>query len=259
MLIGQVRANIGQMPNLASIHASFPVASVSGCCNPAMALKIRFVTFYFHDVSLVMRVADWAVRTVVIATFFASFLLAGAQTTGSQSTIPTGGLPCLVDLDRDVVPDCIQKAPNGKLIIAPQYVKELHFDSRGLASVWSEVPPKAWMYVDRKGAVLVTGVPGVDNGPDDFSEGLVRTVVGDKYGFANRRGNLVIKPAYDWAAPFHDGNAEVCNKCRKTCLLSDSKMVDADSMPGGCDHWMMTGGEWFKVNKKGRIVSRLVR
>jgi hypothetical protein len=188
-----------------------------------------------------------------------------AQTTGSKSTIPgggptaNGGLPCLVDLDRDVVPDCIQEAPNGKLIIAPQYVKELHFDSNGLALVWSEVPPKAWMYVDRKGAVLITGVPSVGNDADDFSEGLVRTVVDEKYGFADRQGNVVIKPAYDWALPFHRGKAEVCNKCRKMCVLSDWKMVDADSVPGGCDHWTMVGGEWFKVNRKGRILSRLVR
>jgi hypothetical protein len=163
-----------------------------------------------------------------------------------------------VDLDRDVVPDCIQEAPNGKLIIAPQYLKELRFDSSGLAQVWSEVPPKAWMYVDRKGAILITGVPSVENGADVFSEGLVRTVVDDKYGFADRQGNLVIKPAYDWASPFHHGNAEVCNKCRKVCMISDSKMVDAVSVPGGCDHWTMVGGEWFKVNKKGRILSTLV-
>ena len=188
-----------------------------------------------------------------------------AQTTGSKSTIPgggptaNGGRPCLVDLDRDVVPDCIQEAPNGKLIIAPQYVKELHFDSSGLALVWSEVPPQAWMYVDRKGAVLITGVPSVGNDADGFSEGLVRTVVDDKYGFADRKGSIVIQPAYDWASPFHHGNAEVCNKCRKMCVMSGWKMVDADSVPGGCDHWMMLGGEWFKLNKKGRILSRLVR
>ena len=200
---------------------------------------------------------------------FASLLLlaiaCSAQTTGSKSTIqggvPTenGGRPCLLDVDRDVVPDCLQEASNGKLIISPQYVKDLHFDSNGLATVWSEVPPKAWMYVDRKGAVLITGVPSVENDADGFSEGLVRTVVDDKYGFADRQGNIVIKPAYDWASPFQRGTAEVCNKCRKMCIMSDSKMVDADSVPGGCDHWMMVGGEWFKLNKKGRIVSRLVR
>jgi hypothetical protein len=190
--------------------------------------------------------------------------MCSAQTTGSKSaiqdvgTIANGGRPCLVDLDRDVVPDCIQES-NGKLIIAPQYVKELRYDSSGLARVWSEVPPEAWMYVDRKGAVLVTGVPNVDNSPDDFSEGLVRTVVDDKYGFADRQGNIVIKPAFDWASPFQHGKAEVCIKCRKMCMVSDSKMVDADSMPGGCDHWTMVGGEWFKVNRKGRILSRLVR
>jgi hypothetical protein len=50
------------------------------------------------------------------------------------------------------------------------------------------------MYVDRKGAVLITGVPSVGNDADDFSEGLVRTVVDEKYGFADRQGNVVIKP-----------------------------------------------------------------
>jgi len=201
-------------------------------------------------------------------TFTSLLLLATvcfAQTTGSKSAIhggvPTGngGRPCLLDVDRDVVPDCIREASNGKLIIAPQYVKDLHFDYSGLARVWSGVPPKAWMYVDRKGAVLITGVPSVENDADDFSEGLVRTVVADKYGFADRKGSIVIMPTYDWASSFHHGSAEVCNKCHKMCVMSDSKMVDADSVPGGCDHWMMVGGEWFKLNKKGRILSRLVR
>src|SRR6516165_2494957 len=125
-------------------------------------------------------------------TFTSLLLLATvcfAQTTGSKSTIhggvPTGngGRPCLLDVDRDVVPDCIREASNGKLIIAPQYVKDLHFDYSGLARVWSGVPPKVGMYCNKKGAFLIRGAQGVKNEADFFWGGLVRTVVANKSVF----------------------------------------------------------------------------
>ena len=188
-----------------------------------------------------------------------------AQTTTTtpapHGSSPAGndGRPCLVDVDRDLVPDCIQETGNGKLRIAPQYVTELHVDPSGLAPVWSEAPPKGWMYVNREGAILITGVPSADNWIDAFAEGLVRTVIGGKYGFANKDGTIVIKPAYDYALPFDQGYAGVCNHCREMCALSGEKMVEMQSVPGGCDHTMWVGGEWFKINKKGRIASRLHR
>lgn len=202
-------------------------------------------------------------RTSLAAGFLLVTMMCIAQTPTTRKSAPgpgsstsEGGRPCLLNADRGVVPDCIQHDKTGKLILAQEYVKELDFDSSGLAPVRSEAPPYGWMYVNRKGAVVITGVPTFDNWADDFSDGLVRTVVDHKYGFANRHGRIVIKPAYDWASPFDHGFAQACNHCRAMCGTPHGA-VEERSLPGGCEHRFMAGGEWFKIDKKGRIVERL--
>ncbi|HXZ81231.1 MAG TPA: WG repeat-containing protein [Terriglobales bacterium] len=146
----------------------------------------------------------------------------------------------------------------GKLFIAQEYVSELEFDSHGLAQVFRNggEPRHGWMYVDRKGRVIVQGVPIIDNWADEFSEGLVRTVINEKYGFADRQGRIVVAPRYDWAAPFEKGHAEVCIGCREVCVKPDNMGADSD---GDCEHHTVTGGEWFKINKLGRVVARVRR
>ena len=99
------------------------------------------------------------------------------------------GRACLLTPQIGVVSDCIYETPTGQFFIAPQYLEELDFGSAGLASVRSEAPPYGWMYVNQKGSVVVTGVPTFDNLADEFSDGLVRTVVANKYGYANRKGS----------------------------------------------------------------------
>lgn len=37
---------------------------------------------------------------------------------------------------------------------------------------------------------------------DDFSEGLGRVKSGDKWGYVNKSGSMIIKPAFDSADPF---------------------------------------------------------
>lgn len=80
-----------------------------------------------------------------------------------------------------------------------------------------------------------------DNGPDYVSEGLFR-IVGkyQKMGFANMKGQVIIKPAYDAAYPFVDGRALVCKGCS---ILQNG------------EHSSWSGGKWGVINKKGnRIV-----
>jgi hypothetical protein len=171
-----------------------------------------------------------------------------AQAPKSKSKHPDGGAtakgsPCLFNGERGVVPDCIHKTATGKLFVASRYVKELDFDSSGLAPVRSEGPPYGWVYVNRKGEAVITDVPTYDNGADDFSEGLVRIVRNGKVGFADRQGKIVIPPVYDWAWPFDHGAALACNGCREKCA-------------GDCEHQWMEGGEWFHINRKGQVLPK---
>ena len=151
---------------------------------------------------------------------------------------PAAGLPCMFDVDRGEVPDCIHVGVDGSRSVTSRYLKELPFTANGLAAVWIA---GGWTYVNREGRVVINGVPNSDNGPDEFHEGLVRFVKGHKYGFADRKGRVVIPPQYDGAMPFQGGQARVCLGCVDKC-------VDRD-----CEHKAFQGGKWFSINKKGLI------
>jgi hypothetical protein len=152
-------------------------------------------------------------------------------------------------------PKCVLRDDQGKLFIARDYVKKLKFD-RGPAAVWHDDQSRhGWMYVDRKGRVIIQGVPSSDNWADAFSDGLVRTVINEKYGFADRHGKLIIAPKYDGAFPFEHGYTVVCIGCRETCAMTDHPRADCNV---DCEHYILTGGEWFKINKTGRVVARSV-
>src|SRR5712692_759703 len=131
----------------------------------------------------------------------------------------TTGTSCIFDFQRGEIPNCLRQTSTGQLFIAPEALKQLHFDSYGLAPVLS--PKEGWMYVRRKGVVVVRGVPTMDNGPDSFHDGLVRVVRNKKYGFANRKGQVAIPPTYDGAMNFEKGKAKVCKGCESKCAEGD--------------------------------------
>ena len=185
-----------------------------------------------------------AVLSSVLFTFFG-----WAQTPNSDATPPsqpacapeaTAARTCMFDFERGEVPDCVCATATGKLFIATRYLSELSFDSHGLAAVLS--PEEQWMYVNRKGKVLITGVPTMDNGADSFHDGLVRVVRNNKYGFADRRGQVVIAAVYDGAMNFEKGRAAVCKGCQSKCAEV------------ACEHHFFAGGQWVSINIKGEVV-----
>jgi WG repeat protein len=161
----------------------------------------------------------------------------GVDTSSAHAT------PCLFNFERGEVPNCVLENAAGDLSIAPPYLKYLDFDSAGLAAVRSIA--QGWMYVNRKGKVIIRGVPVMDNGVDTFHDGLVRFVRNNKYGFANRSGQTVIPPIYDGAMNFEKGNAEVCKGCQSKCAEP------------ACEHHVFAGGDSFIVNLKGSVLRRL--
>lgn len=127
----------------------------------------------------------------------------------------------------------------GRLVIAPEHLKRLHFDKNGLADI---VVNRQNYYVKRDGSSLA--VITYDNGPDDFSEGLTRSLVDGKIAYFDRAFRMVIPPLYDWGWPFEKGRAVVCSGCR----------------PGEpvFEHTPIKGGVWGEINKKGVVVVPLV-
>jgi hypothetical protein len=79
----------------------------------------------------------------------------------------------------------------------------------------------------------------VDNGPDDFQEGLARFQEGGRFGYFDERGRIVIQPQFDFSASFCGGRAAFCFGCLKT-------------MDG--EYSRYTGGKWGFIDREGRMV-----
>lgn len=127
------------------------------------------------------------------------------------------------------------KDKKGNVIIKPQYEHVMEFTKSGVAFVVSK---NKWICIDAKNKFLLESFL-YDNGPDYISESLARYVEEGKMGFHNERCQKVIEALYDFAYPFENGYALVCNGC--------------ELQPEG-EHKRIVGGKYGILNKKGKIV-----
>ncbi|ANW03992.1 WG repeat-containing protein [Bradyrhizobium icense] len=137
---------------------------------------------------------------------------------------------------------CAAMGPDGRPRLKRSYLARLRYDRDGLASVLLMGGPDTresqWFYVRR--GVIPVPVESMDNGPDYFEDGLARSRVGGKIGYIDRKLNLVIPAEYDGAYPFKDGVAVVCTAC---------------TIAGEGEHSWYEGGQWGRIDRKGRVVS----
>ena len=106
--------------------------------------------------------------------------------------------------------NCARRNPDGSYTIAPEALGQLDFDRWGLATF--AIRDQGYAYVRRDGRALL--VPTFDNGPDEFSGGLVRVRIDGKIGYADRKLKLVIPAIHDGAHRFTaNGRAWACIGC----------------------------------------------
>ncbi len=78
-----------------------------------------------------------------------------------------------------------------------------------------------------------------DNGPDYIAEGLFRIIKDGKIGYANKDGEIVIKPQFYCAFPFNNGKAKVSLEC--------------SSVEEG-EHIRWESDNWFFIDKSGQEI-----
>jgi hypothetical protein len=141
--------------------------------------------------------------------------------------------------DRDSrVPNCAIRRSDGEIRALPAGLKALAFDKHGVAAM---IVDDAFYYVARSGRAA-RALP-FDNGPDEFVEGLARTIRGGKVGYIDRRLREAIPPDWDFAFPFRNGVAVVCTGCR-------------ERKEG--EHSLVAGGKWGYIDRAGRTVIPVV-
>jgi len=91
-------------------------------------------------------------------------------------------------------------------------------------------------YYLRKDGKMIETVE-YDGQADEFSDGLARTKIDGKIGFFNSNLEIVLKPIYDFAFPFHNGTSEICMGCKDKGQES-----------------LLDGGKWKTINREGLVI-----
>ncbi|MCH9741424.1 MAG: WG repeat-containing protein, partial [Epsilonproteobacteria bacterium] len=126
------------------------------------------------------------------------------------------------------------------LLVYSKHLDNMNFSEDNLTSLYTN---SGIFYVLKSGKVVRTFF--FDNGADFFEEGLTRTIAKKKFGFMNRKLEVVIPPQFDFAFPFEDGKAIVCNGCRQ------------EKEERG-EHMRIVGGQWGAIDKQGNVIVPLV-
>jgi hypothetical protein len=115
-------------------------------------------------------------------------------------------LPCETKHKR--ISNCICK--DDSLRLNKNILASLKYDRFGHAFIFAD---SQWMMIDKEGAIHLSGIIAVDNGPDDPSNNRIRFRQNGKWGYANANGIIMIPATYDGAMPFENGVASVCIGC----------------------------------------------
>ena len=76
-----------------------------------------------------------------------------------------------------------------------------------------------------------------DNGPDYVQDGLFRIKKGDKIGYANEAGEIIVEPKYKCANSFENGEAQVAYECD---LVKDG------------EYTMIQNAKWITIDTEGK-------
>lgn len=132
----------------------------------------------------------------------------------------------------DEIADCARRDASGELVLRPGIVGDTANGDPGGVLVAGE------LYFALPSGRTAPAF-AFDNGLDYFVEGLARSVSDGKFGFVDQKLELVIPRTWDFAFPFENGVARVC----QGCTISDDG-----------EHGEITGGTWSTIDREGRIV-----
>lgn len=137
-----------------------------------------------------------------------------------------------------VIDDCASQGSGGFYEIKKPALKQIQFDSRGLAG--GSIAKDGCYWLNKKGELKKTHC--FDNGADYFQEGLARYIDDKgKFGYMNTQLRVKIPASYTFAFPFENDFAKVCNDCKT--------VTDPST-----EHSTVTGGSWMVINKSGKVV-----
>lgn len=168
-----------------------------------------------------------------IAILYLLALAPSAPPAGERFPLPCTYVAHTIGAELEPHAECARRKGE-RLVFSVQTLRAVSYDEHRLAQIAVEY---TWHYLKRNGDSLP--VMTYDNGADEFSEGLVRSVIGGKIVYFNRAFRQVVAPRYDWGWPFKNGRALVCSGCK-------------EEQAG--EHVNVVGGAWGYIDHAGKEV-----
>ncbi|MBO4543087.1 MAG: WG repeat-containing protein, partial [Bacteroidales bacterium] len=150
----------------------------------------------------------------------------------------------------------------GNFVVPAQYSWVTDF-SEGLALVCDKDSSGRIFCIDKNGNTKFE-LRNIDYA-GSFSEGLAHIRKGDKIGFIDKTGKIIVKPQFDRVEDFQEGLAAVCKNAKWGFINKKGEIVINPQFDGiderfpiGFSEGLVAvksqNGQWGFINKKGKII-----
>ncbi len=122
----------------------------------------------------------------------------------------------------------------------------------GYFAVFGKKESSGWTAIDANENELfkVYNTSFGEPSPDDLIENKIRIVdENGKIGFANNKGEIIIKPQFEIATSFHNGKAIIGEICKKVPWDEHAKETD-------CHHYSIECKTHGFINEKGIVIKK---
>lgn len=133
-----------------------------------------------------------------------------------------------------------------------KYIISFNDDKFRYFAVFSIKDESGWCAIDSNENILfkVYNTSFGEPSPDEISDNKIRIVDGNnKIGFADYKGNIIIKPQFEIASSFHKGNAIIGENCEKIPWELPKEENHSD-----CHHYYIECKRHGYINEKGEIL-----
>lgn len=107
---------------------------------------------------------------------------------------------------------------------------------------------RGWWAIDKNEKLLfqVFNTSSGEPSPDELRGGMIRIIDNNnKIGFANYKGDIIIKPQYEAASSFYKGKAIIGRQCKQKLWCCEGENEDK--------HYIIECKQTGYINKKGQI------
>ena len=137
-----------------------------------------------------------------------------------------------------------------KVLDSAKYYHSPNSDKYGYFAIFGMKNNPNWTAIDSNEKILfhVYNTSIGEPNPDYLIENKIRIIDSEnKIGFANRRGEIIIKPQFEIVTSFHNGKAIIGTKCKKIPWEEHSNEDD-------CHHYSIQCENHGFINDKGKIL-----